>query len=538
MMAMMMILAMGITTFAATVKIGSKPNDSSEYSAYMLFSATVDEGKSEDESDDRIAYIVNEKYEEILLEVTEESSASYLVDYISSLKAVETRTFADEVYDAIKKAGIDADKETSAQKFELESGYYLIVETSLSDSSDTYSLVMLDTVGNDDITIKTKESAPTLVKKVLETNDSTGTTSDWQDGADYDIGDEVPFKLTGTISSQYANYKTYYYAFHDTLSDGLLLNPDSVVVKVVNGDVETELPKNGAYQLVTESDDVTESAELKDGCTFEIRFNDLKTITDVNKDSIITVEYTAKLTDDATIGSDGNPNEAKLEYCNDPYFTGNEEGSEDGDSSDDGNDEEDKKSTSETPLDKVIVFTYELDVNKIDSDGEKLKGAGFTLYKLVADTNANVDADADGTTPADYVKVGEEIIGKDLTTFVFTGLDAGKYKLEESTVPEGYNKAEDIEFEITADYDIEEANPEFKSLAVKDAEENIVSDGGDSSYLVNEVTGIITTYVVNSTGALLPFTGGIGSVIFYVVGILLMFTAVVLFMKSKRPEYK
>ena len=121
---------------------------------------------------------------------------------------------------------------------------------------------MLDTAGNDSVTVTTKEDRPELEKKVKEKNDSTGAESDWQDAADYDIGDNVPFQLTGTVDAKYDNYGSYYYAFHDTMSDGLTFNADSVTVTVDGTAVTT------GYEVVTE--------DLDDSCTFEVRFADLK----------------------------------------------------------------------------------------------------------------------------------------------------------------------------------------------------------------------------------------------------------------------
>ena len=490
MLTMVMILAMGATAFATTVTIEDKNGDSSEFSAYKLFSATVDEGDPADENDDKVAYDVNTTYQTILATITKETVTSKMIDYISALStAAAKREFADKVYEEIQTAKITADATTSDKKFTLDPGYYLIVETA---TNGTYSLVMLDTAKNSDTTITTKESVPTLVKKVKEETNIASGSDGWQDAADYDMGDNVPFKLTGTVSNEYADYETYYYAFHDTLSAGLSFNND-VVVKVDGTKITT------GYEVVTTG--------LSDGCSFEVRFKDLKAIDSVTAKSVITVEYTAKLTDSAVIGSEGNPNTAKLEYCNNPYFNGYGDSETPGDTPDN-----DDKNTSVTPEDKVIVFTYELDVNKVDKDNNALKGAGFTLYKL------------NGT---EYEAVGSEITG--VTTFEFKGLDAGSYKLEETTVPTGYNKADDIEFVIVADYDKEADAPALTKFEV-------TSDVTGLTAVLT--TGTITTAVKNLSGTFLPSTGGIGTTIFYVVGVLFMMAAVVLYIKGRRVNTK
>ena len=345
---------------------------------------------------------------------------------------------------------------------------------------------MLNTADQDNVTVTSKEDSPTFEKKIKEKNDSTGVESGWQDGADYDINDVVPFKLQGTVPQNYGAYNTYKYVFHDKMSSGLTFDASSVVVKV-GGTAITS-----GYSVVTES--------LEDDCTFEVRFENLKDISAVTAGCTITVEYNATLNDKAVIGSAGNPNEAELEYSNNPYGDG----------------------TGKTPWDKVIAFTYQLVANKVDKDGSSVKGAGFTLYKWSNEEDK-------------YVAVSGEITG--VTTFNFKGIDAGQYKLVESTVPDGYTKAEDLVFTVVATYDTENNDPKFGTLTIKDGDK-VISDGEDKVFTVNLVAGSFTTNVVNLTGTTLPSTGGMGTTVFYVVGGGLMAVAVVLLVTKKRMENK
>ncbi|MDO4842951.1 MAG: isopeptide-forming domain-containing fimbrial protein, partial [Phoenicibacter congonensis] len=119
----------------------------------------------------------------------------------------------------------------------LSAGYYVVKNTSVGDS-ETYTRYILQVVGN--VTVENKASVPSFEKKVKDTNDSTGATSDWQDSADYDIGDEVPFQLTGTVASTYDSYKQYYFAFHDVEENGLTFK-EIKSVYVLNGETKTEL---------------------------------------------------------------------------------------------------------------------------------------------------------------------------------------------------------------------------------------------------------------------------------------------------------
>ena len=195
------------------------------------------------------------------------------------------------------------------------------------------------------------------------------------------------------------------------MDGGLTLNKDSIKVTINGVDVTEQ------FTIETTEHSFTATANLKEltGVTIEA-------------DTKIIVTYTATLNENAVSGATGNKNEVILKYENDPYYKG------DGDP--DTPDEPEKP--GETPKDINIVFTYDAIVNKVDDKDEPLEGAGFTLYKWVADEN-------------NWVAVGDEITG--VTTFTFEGLDVGKYKLLETTVPNGYNKAADIIFYVEATYD-------------------------------------------------------------------------------------
>ena len=476
-----LVLAMAVPALAASITINGTGKT---YKAYKLLNATVS-GTGEDK---KISYTVNEKYTDILKAATSVTDAKNIIKEIEKkTDAAAIRSFANDVYAKIKAAKITEDYTSTDKKFtNVDKGYYLIVETELNDEADTYSLVMLNTADQDSVTVDSKEDSPTFEKKIKEKNDSTGVESGWQDGADYDINDVVPFKLQGTVPQNYGAYNTYKYVFHDEMSSGLTFDASSVVVKV-DGTAITS-----GYSVVTES--------LKDDCTFEVQFENLKNISAVTAGCTITVEYNATLNDKAVIGSAGNPNQAKLEYSNNPYGDG----------------------TGKTPWDKVIAFTYQLVANKVDKDGISVEGAGFTLYKWSDEENK-------------YVAVGNEIKG--VTTFNFKGIDAGKYKLVESTVPDGYTKAEDLEFTVVATYDTENLEPKFGTLTIK-AGDKVISEGEGKVFTVDLAAGSFTTNVVNLTGTTLPSTGGMGTTVFYVVGGGLMAVAVVLLVTKKRMENK
>ena len=319
----------------------------------------------------------------------------------------------------------------------------------------------------------------------MDKNDTTGTTTDWQDSADWDIGDKVPFQLTGTVASDYKEYKAaYQLVFHDTLSAGLTFDENSV--KVYTNDSTDPIS----------ADQYTVTYPATDGHTFDVTIKNVKALDGTVKK--IRVEYEATLNEHAAIGSKGNPNEMFMEFSNNPNST---QGGEKG----------------ETPKDKVIVFTYKAIVNKKDSSDNPLTGAGFTLYKRV---NGNYE-------PVTKV-LGTENGG---TTFTFTGLDDGEYKLEETTTPEGYNTMAPIEFKIEATHDETSADPQLNTLTG-----NKLS--GEVLFTPKTTEGTLETDVKNYKGSELPETGGMGTTVLYAAGTLMILAAAAFLVMKKKAESK
>ena len=491
--AMVMAIAMPSVVMAAdgksTITINGATADS-EYVAYKLFDAT-------DDGNGHFSYTVNSKYEAVLKEVTGKTSGAEIVKYLDGIKdnAAAVREFADKVYAKVKDMAVDYTA-TNGKFVNVDQGYYLIAQTQTG-TNEAYSLVMLGTAGRNALTVTPKTGVPTFEKKIKEKNDSTGVESDWQDASDYDIGDKVPFKLTGTVSDKYDNYKTYYYAFHDKMDDTLQFNADSVVVKIDG--------------VVVDKSKYTLNTTTSDGCTFEVVFNDLKTVSPT-KPGKVTVEYNATLKENARLGSEGNFNKGKLEFNNNPYYEG----------------EGKPEKPGETPWDEVVVFTYKLIANKTDGQGQPLAGAGFTLYKFNKDTN-------------DYVEV-KKIEAGETTTFEFTGADAGKYKLVETTVPDGYNKADDLVFEVKGTYEAVNNDdrlkaPRLTKLEIFDENGNSITGEG-KVFTTNLAAGTATTNIKNLTGSELPSTGGMGTTVLYAAGTLMILAAAAFLVMKKKAESK
>ncbi len=366
----------------------------------------------------------------------------------------------------------------------LAAGYYFVKDADNSlagKEDDAYTRYILKVVTNVEVT--PKSDVPEVNKTVKDQNDSIKETASEGKFADYDIGDDVPFTLTGTLPSNYADYKTYKYVFYDTLSAGLTYNSNAKVT------IDT-----------AEGTDITDKFKIDlDGTALTIACDNLKAITDLIADSEIIVTYTAKLNESAKIGVPGNENKVKLEFSNDPNYDG------------------DGEPTGTTPEDTVIVFTYKTIVNKVDQDKNPLKGAAFKLEKYYAADN-------------NWKTVKEFTLDEKLDKFEFAGLDEGRYKLTETVTPGGYNTIDPIEFEITATIGEDGKG----SYTITD----LTGTGTEITFTSDVNDGSLEADVVNQAGSVLPSTGGMGTTIFYVVGAILTVGAAVLLIVKRRMRVR
>jgi len=396
-------------------------------------------------------------------------------------------------------------------------GYYFIKDASAVTGSDAATSYILQVVKS--VEVVPKSSVPSVEKKVQENTKSVdGDTpygTGYNDVADYSIGDTVPFELIGTLPTNYADYTSYSYVFNDTLSAGLSV-PSTLTFTAAakTGDTVTDVTASFTSTVTAKTDGTTSIAFA---CA------DLKTIQGLTAASTITIKYSATLNSGAVIGLPGNPNEVTLTYSNNPNKGG-----------------EGEKGT--TPTDKVIVFTYELDTTKEDgSTKAALAGAKFELYKTESTTK-----DGTAVTATEYAQVKdgrltgwttEETAATKLVSgsdglFKVAGLDDGTYYLKETDAPSGYSKlTSDIKLTISA----ATANNQTWSGKPSDALTALtirVNDGdavnGDDNH------AIVSTTVLNNAGSTLPSTGGIGTTLFYVIGILLMSGAAVLLITKKK----
>ena len=476
-LAVAMVCAMAIPAFAAV------DMTSHTFKAYQIFAGDLNEGT--------------------LSNVKWGSNVTDPASFLSALKAANTAY--DACTDAKAVAEVLSNSKALANDFAKiaakhvtgipatgtgsvtlpSAGYYLIVDTTdVAGEHDAKNLSLLKVSGATTVTPQVKTDIPTLEKKVKDKNDSTGNTTDWQDSADYDIDDMIPYKLTATLG-KLDNYDKYYVKFVDTMTN-LTYVADSASVKI---DTTPLTPTQ--YKL-------TWDAPSK---TLEIEITDVKVLGAVNS-SVITVEYKATLDDTAVLGSTGNPNQAHLIFSNNPNGEG----------------------YGKTAPDKNIVFTYKVDANKVDPDLNSLPGAAFELFKHVKDASGNLTWESKGIMNATKHEDGTYTI-TDATkmNFEWNGIDDGDYKLVEVVTPAGYNTMAELLFTVTATHSETADNPVLITLS------------GDA-FTGDVSTGVLTSQIINHRGTTLPGTGGIGTTIFYVIGGGLMVAAAILLITKKRME--
>lgn len=480
-----LVLAMAVPAFAdkANLYTISVPAGSSHtYKVYQIFTGDYSAGKLSN-----VKWGQNSKNRGDGVNVDTKVAQSVL-DELAAVNTTEA-TDADKLAVIKKYADLDSKEVatvTHSSSATVAPGYYLFKDTTATAENEVY---ITEVVGN--VTIKAKNSnVPGFEKKLKDKNDTTDNDfGGWQDVADHDIGDAIPFKLEGTVPADYAEYTSYYFAFHDEEESGLTFNSNSIKVYVDDAEIKT------GFEVKTST---------TDGCSFEVVFSNLKDINAVHAGSKIRVEYTSTLNANAVIGGDGNLNKAQLEYSNNPRDT---------------------NSKDKTVWDNVVVFTYQVVVNKYaNSVGEnnKLKGAEFTLTKKLN---------------GDTTKVIAAVKSEDGVRFTFKGLDDGEYTLTETVTPEGYNTIDPITFNVSANHEITWEGTGTRDALLKSLTGTQVT--GEITFEKNaNVNGSLVTDIINKSGTVLPSTGGMGTTVFYVVGGGLMAVAVVLLVTKKRMENK
>jgi fimbrial isopeptide formation D2 family protein/LPXTG-motif cell wall-anchored protein len=481
--------------------------------AYKMFSATVSgDGKA-------VSYTLTDEWKPFfeksvgLTGVTSENVNDKANDYVSNLQGDALVAFATKASNwaqttanniaAGATATVSADASSgnyTATFAGLDYGYYVVAVpgATLANTSGQYATLV--SVDSTNVNANIKGSLPTVDKKVQVNGNGADT-------ADAKIGDTLTFTLTSTIPDMSA-YDTYTFNFKDTLSKGLTYGD---ITSVTVEGVDAPLVKDTDYTVTT-------TPAAAGNTLLTVGMTDFKNKQQTNAGKKITVTYTATLNENAVVGGAGNVNSATIQYSNDPSSTG----------------------TGESEPDKVRVFTYGFTVDKYTGDNyndaaTRLAGAEFTLTAK-GDTSAIkfVQVNAGSATEDAVYRVAKagETAGTTTTIttpangkVVFQGLKNGEYTLTETKAPAGYNKlASAIGVKVNGSNDGTDTTNATVNITYN-------NDNNDTTYDQTASNGVIP--VQNKSGAILPGTGGMGTIAFTVIGVLVIALGVAWTLKRK-----
>lgn len=379
------------------------------------------------------------------------------------------------------------------------------------------SVKSFDTTAFSGAQVKVKNYKPDFEKEIKGNKD-----------ADYGIGDDVPYTLTVNVPENVAKLRTFTVS-DEMNSDQLVVNSD-IDVKGKVGEAEETTFKEGTEYTLT----IT-NAEGKSGFTIAFATDKIAAYAG----GTITITYTAKLQDGASVGAVGNVNSADLKYSKKTDIT-----------------------TEEDPPydihDEAVVYTFKTGILKQNEDGEPLKDVEFTLYKKYdaeKDTmNKNgtvkfMGADKTLLTPEEAAakKLNATVSDEpkwfavmDLKTdadgkAVANGLPTGEYKLVETKTHKGYNLLTGpVDANLTLDYttawsDTKTFDSNTGELIKHDYNSTVVKNG-DTPYSYAEIV------IINRKGFNLPTTGGFGTLLFSGIGVLLVVAGVGVLLSLKKKN--
>ena len=484
-----MTMTMSVTAFAAgpscslTVNVKEDGQDlkGQTINLYKLFDVTT----SKSGATTNYAYTVNDTYKATLattLGIDANAKNEDFVKKVNDLKdttgAVQkfandfTATALTNKLGATTNSGKINDAKISHTFTGLAAGYYLVYVTGGKEIQS--SLVTVDGA----TTVRLKTEAPSITKTANK--------------ASVNIGDVVTYTVKGSVPDT-TGYAQYVYTIHDTLSNGLDFVNDATGTPVEGNSVKVTVAFTDATDAstapTTATIDTTNKKKMSLDLSEWVRANQ------TNKGKEFTVTYYAKVNKDAVVTE---KNSAKLEYGNDP------------------------DNTTTTKPSEVTTPTYPLDINKYaKTENKKLAGAKFKLYKDSTENEENVikvtgsegNYVVDPSSTNTVFESVESIEGKGYNLHV-NGLAAGTYYLVETEAPAGYNK-------LTAPIKV------------------VITKTGDTEWTISkdstkEEDKIID--VENSTGSILPSTGGMGTIAFAVVAAILVFGVAVSFIRDKKRE--
>lgn len=453
---------------------------------------------------------------------------------------------------------------TAGTATSVADGWYLIKDESTLNNETgpkVRSANLLQIVG--DTTVSAKNSLPSI-DKVIDDGSTDGV--EYNTGA---VGDVVQYKITSAVPDV-TGYNKYFFIIDDKLSDGLTFEAADKAAFAVT---------IGGSTLATDKYSVTFDDAEK---TFKLVFKNCVTNFDGKAGQPIVVSYQATLNSDIDVSQAGNTNESKLTYSNDPNIDSDGNGTSHPDEPkpeipDNPETPENEyvpgDATGETPWDKVVTYSTQIELTKVDNAGAALKGAEFTLtsdngtmmalkstvsfeedsageYYLLTDgtyTKTPPVTSGDGANSDKYQDTsklykktttftllnnatsGVDIKGTvaDDGTLTFRGLEPGIYTLSETVTPTGYNTISDIEFTIGGTPSTTGCEWTFSTSNASVTNKNVSQ--GDST-----TDSKISFNVVNIKGSVLPETGGMGTKLFYVFGSLFVIGGATFMVTKKR----
>lgn len=468
--------AFAATTGNLTITSQSAEFGGKDVKAWQMFSATATADGS------NASYTLNAAWESFfttkiggnMTGLSGEGLSQAAIEYVNALGASDSANvidFAKKASDWAKKQNILATATVTATASGnsyvatftgLALGYYVVSPEGGSTANRGTDAILANVVKADQ-NVNLKSEYPTIEKTV-----------DGQNHADAQVGDTLNFELKSKVPNM-TEYTTYVFNFVDTLSKGLTLDQNSIKVTIGGSELQKDV-------------DYTVSATGGNGAATELKIimTDFKTKHGDKAGQEIKVTYSASINEHAVAGQDDAGNSAKLEYSNDPI----------------------KGGTGTSVPSVTHGYTFDFDINKTDgTDGSALAGAVFQLQKKGEGTTVKliVENAGDETQPAVVrsAKTGEGNAVDTITTpesgkITFKGLDAAEYQLVETKAPDGYNKLQKpVDVTIVANYD---------------------QDGTLNNWTVNGGGNDVALNIQNNKGTLLPETGGMGTILFTLVG--------------------
>ena len=481
-----------------SVTITNANGNETNFKGYKIFDANV----VKDENGQTLASNITWANDKVETAVTEEikkidsnasiTTAQDAADWIKTnvtgtdeTTSVESGTAAYKIATAVAAVtGLDdsSDYATTSKGAanNLSHGYWLFVtDTSTVEGVEAATAPIFTVVGDEAINITEKTSIPTVDKEVKE-GDTWGNVSDSQ------IGEEIEYRLTGSVADNIDTFTTYTYEFHDHLSVGLEAIQSSVAVTI---DGQSVQPANNYSVQLT---DTLNASNKVTGHDLTISFTDLKAAAKASnviltKNSRVVVTYKAKLTSDAEYTATGNTNEVKLVYSNDPMSNGI------------------GTSTSK----KVTDYIFGLDITKVEEGNQNKKlAAGFKVQVVNNgdSESANKWLKNDGTLVETKEEASEFMTDVTNGEVFIPGLVEGTYEITETTTPSGYNTIAPFQITVEPTYE----NGKLTILTVSESADKVTPGTANGS--------VVPITIENKKGSGLPLTGLNGVTFTWIAG--------------------